>query len=115
MAYYNRQPVQAIDYLKEAILQAPHSIHLRLRLADIYREENLFAEASKQYQFLIENKNHQESHRKLAEIYSMRGLHQEALKSYKHLENKEMFSVSFYKARFLIEGKKWVPAFKIFR
>jgi len=104
MAYYNNQAAKAIDYLKEALLQDPHSIHFRTRLADIYREEKLFAEASLQYKFLIQNTGHPEFSYKLAEIYSLRGLNKAAMQLYGKSH--------FQKARLLMENQQWNRALK---
>ncbi len=112
MAYYDRQTVQAIDYLKEAILQAPQSLHLRSRLADIYKEEKLFAEAAKQYQILIEQSNDKEFRYKLAEIYLLRGIHKEVLKNYKNLTNNKYFPIAFQRARLFMSEKSWFLALK---
>ncbi len=112
MAYYIDQTGVAIDFLKESILQAPQSLHLRSRLADIYFEEKLFAEAAQQYQTLFDQTNDQKFYYKLAKIYSLRGLNQENSKNYKKLNKDKSFSVVFQKARLFIDEKAWSLALK---
>ncbi|MGI9549029.1 MAG: hypothetical protein ACR2M7_03480 [Bdellovibrionales bacterium] len=112
MAYFNHQPVLAIDYLKEACLLAPNSLHLRSRLAGIYEQENLLAEAIKQYEDLAQKTKHRDFYLKLGNLYSLRDLNQEALKAYKNVDDKKSFTINFQKARFYLAERDWEGALK---
>lgn len=106
-AYYNNQSVQAIDYIKEAISYAPHSLHLHSRLAEMYQSENLFSEAARQYQIIIQKSPRSKFLEKLAQIYLSRGLNEEAIGIYdKLLKQDHKFSYLFQKSLLLIEADK---------
>ena len=111
--YYNQKTSKAIDYLKQAIFYAPNSVHLKIRLAEIYAAENLYAEAAHQYQQIIAKNPKPEFIEAMADIYALRGLETEALKQYRLLSKmKPQFSYLLKTSILLIETKKWTQALK---
>lgn len=107
MAYFQGDAIQAIDYLKKSLLNDFRSFHLRFRLAELYREQGLFAEAAKHYKTLLKWHPHRQEIRSyLGDIYFIRDLKKQALKEYKQIEGKELVFL-LRKARLFLEQKKW--------
>lgn len=117
-AFFKRDTTKALRHFKKALLFAPHSLHLQKRLAEIYEQEGLFAEALRLYKKLSKaGVNHKSLHQKISSIYSLAGLNKKALENYQALLKKEPnnFSLWLEKALLLIKQENWPEALKSLR
>lgn len=118
MAAYNQDITKAIDDLKKALFYEPQSLHLHKKLAELYKKANLWAEATWQYEFLLEKKFDIEVAETLAAIYSSKNLIREAIKMQDlllkspNLNPEQKFSYLFQKSLLLTEKGLWSEALK---
>ena len=90
---------RALIFFKKALSLSPHSPHIREKLAHIYMEEGLFAEASSAFKILEAGKNKELSKKAsmaLLEIYFSLGLFKKALFKAKKLSRLKTQEMSFY-------------------
>ena len=114
-AFFEGNNIKALRYFKKAALFAPNSLHLQKRVAEIYEQEGLFAEALNQYEVLAQNTSkNKDFHQKLTEIYTLKGLHKKALKNHQSLlkQDPDNFSLYFQRAILLIHQEDWTEALK---
>lgn len=114
-AFFKGDNEKALSYFKTAILFAPNSSHLRQRLASIYEQEGLFAEALSHYQFLLQKEEQNKAVRKkLTDIYALKGLNSKAFEHHQYLlaQDPNDFSLWFKQAYLLANQKDWSSALK---
>ena len=114
-AFFKGDNTKALKYLKTALLFAPHSLHLQKRLAYIYEQEGLFAEALSHYQVLLKKtEQNKEFYQKLTDIYALKGLNKKAFEHHQHLLDHEPdnFSLWLKHALLLIHQEDWVGTLK---
>ena len=115
-AFFEDNNTEALRYFKKALLFAPNSSHLQKRVAKIYEQEGLFAEAFNRYKNLSEKtKKNKEFHQKLTEIYKLKGLNKRALENHQYLLKQEPDNISlwFEQVFLLISQADWTEALKI--
>lgn len=109
-AFYKGNNPTALRHFKTALLFAPHSLHLQKRIANIYEQEGLLAEAVNYYKILSQKiKKNKEFHQKLSSIYVLNDLNEKALELQKYLVQREPdnFSLWFKYALLLIHQEDW--------
>ena len=114
-AFFADRRTEALKYFKKALLFAPHSFHLRKRIAQIYEQEGLFAEALSHYKAFSQTMGKNKAfHQKLTNIYTLRGLNNKAFEHLQHLLQQEPdhFLLRFKQALLLIHQKDWPEALK---
>ena len=114
-AFFENDNQQALKHFKKALLYAPHSINLRKRVAQIYEQEGLLAEALNHYKTLSQTTaKNKKFHHKVIEIYKLNNMEEKALERYNYLLNQEPdnFSLRFEKALLFIHQANWPVALK---
>ena len=118
VALFQNKREKALKFFKNSLFYAPESLFLRKKIAQIYLEENLFAEAIGTYKFILQqNPTSREAREHLARIYATSDLEEEALEQYSILihENPKDFSLQVQKSVLLLNAKKWKDSLKSFK
>ena len=118
VALFQNQRIKALKFFKNSLFYAPKSLFLRKKIARIYLEENLFAEAIGAYQFILQqDSSSKEAREHLARIYATSDLEEEALKQYSILIRKypKDFSLQVQKSILLLNAKRWKDSLKSFK
>ena len=100
-AIFRNQRLQALDFLKQALLFNRESAFLRNKLADLYALDGLYSQAFFQYQLILKKApKNMDIQFQLAKIYREKGLYSEALLEYKALlkQSPGNFAIGFEKA-----------------
>lgn len=114
-AFLKADKEKALRHFKQALSLAPQSPHLIEKIASIYEEEGLMAEASIYYKKLTKNgEETKKFNERLIDIYASRDFSRQALKYQKELLDQEPENPSLHlkQALLLIHEGKWKKALK---
>ena len=114
-AFFQGNNIEALKHFKQALLFAPHSIHLRVRTANIYEQERLSAEALSHYKALLQKpEKNKEIYHKLVDFYTLNGLHKKAFEHYQYFlkRDPDNFLLRLKQALLLINQEDWTSALK---
>lgn len=115
IALHNNQVKKALNFFKQSLSYAPDSSLVREKIAKIYLQENLLAEATREYELILEKEEASlEVHLALAQIYKVNDLGDVALKKYKVLasQNPKNLETKLQQALLFIDEKKWKEALR---